>query len=313
MMVNASGLWPYASSYRGSGKAVSQGKTLLPSFLIIGPPRTGTSWLHEVLREHAALPKLTKETRFFDTHFQRGMDWYRSHFPKKPADQPIGEIAPTYFASPEARERIGQVIPGARVICVFRNPVERIISLYRLKRAYGMIPWSFEQAIDRDPELMASSRYATNLKAWQRTLGKQQVLPTIYDDLRDEPQTYIDRLADFIGIPRFELTTAQVGYVHSSEHLTHPRSYHRTRYANNMADWFKARRLHRVVTAVKQSPVIKYLLGGGLAFSELPEDLALELYEKLRPEVEDLEVMLNRDLSAWKPMGAAVSSVSAVS
>src|SRR5579862_2208043 len=86
----------------------------LPSFFIVGPPRTGTSWLHEILRRHAVLPFPTKETRFFDCHFHRGIEWYRAHYPRERATLPVGEIAPTYFASREARERMAQVVPGAR-------------------------------------------------------------------------------------------------------------------------------------------------------------------------------------------------------
>ena len=44
----------------------------LPSFFVIGPPRTGSSWLHEVLTPHAILPSPSKEMRFFDNHFNRG-------------------------------------------------------------------------------------------------------------------------------------------------------------------------------------------------------------------------------------------------
>src|SRR5690242_7096592 len=149
---------------------------LLPSFFLIGPPRTGTSWLHSILSEHTVLPRLTKETRFFDNHFHRGVHWYRAHFPAGNTGKPMGEVAPTYFASHEARERIAGLLPHARVICTFRDPVERVISLYRLKRAYGMIPWSFEQALVCDPELTESGRYATHLKAWQCCLGRDQVL-----------------------------------------------------------------------------------------------------------------------------------------
>ena len=105
----------------------------MPSFFVIGPPRTGTSWLHEVLNQHTVLPSLSKETRFFDSHFRRGFHWYSSHFRHRCIGQPVGEIAPTYFASPDARERISRLPSAARVICIFRNPVERILSLYRLK------------------------------------------------------------------------------------------------------------------------------------------------------------------------------------
>jgi hypothetical protein len=66
----------------------------------------------------------------------------------------MGEIAPTYFASTLARERIAQLIPQSRVICIFRNPVDRLLSLYRLKRAYGEISWNFEEAAERDRELI---------------------------------------------------------------------------------------------------------------------------------------------------------------
>jgi hypothetical protein len=48
----------------------------------------------------------------------------------------MGEVAPTYFASNEARERLANTIPDAKIVCIFRNPVDRILSLYRLKRAY---------------------------------------------------------------------------------------------------------------------------------------------------------------------------------
>jgi len=226
----------------------------LPSFFVIGPPRTGSTWLYEALNHHTLLPKLTKETRFFDTHFHRGFNWYRAHYPRANNGRIIGEVAPTYFASAEARERIARAVPQARVVCVFRDPVERILSLYRLKCAYGLIRWNFEQAILNDPELLESGRYATNLKAWRQTLG------------------------------------------------ANPRNYYRTRGAVAAADWCKARRLDLAVTAVKNSPLMKFFLGGGRSFAELSCEASLRLYEHFLPEVEELEALLNRDFSLWKPL-----------
>jgi Sulfotransferase domain len=276
----------------------------LPSFFVIGPPRTGTSWLHELLSQHAHLPNLAKETRFFDRHFHRGLPWYSAYYQSSNGNRRRGEVAPTYFASAEARERIARTIPNARVVCTFRNPVQRVLSLYRLKRAYGMIPWSFEQAILRDPELVESSRYATHLRAWQHALGEEQVLATVYDDLQNQPQAYVDALVDFIGVPRFTITPSQMKRVHTSEALTHPRNYYRTRSANAIADWFKARRLHHLVAALKSSPLGTLVLGGGHKFTAVPTDITLRLYELFRPEVEELETMLNRDLSDWKYLPA---------
>lgn len=272
----------------------------LPTFFVVGPPRTGTSWLHEVLREHTYLPHPAKETRFFDAHFHRGISWYQAHYCHARSDRPLGEIAPTYFASAPARERIAHLVPEAKVICIFRNPVERILSLYRLKCAYGMIRWSLEEAIIKDPELTQSSHYATNLKAWQRALGAKQVLATFYDDLRDNPQTYIDAVAGFIGVPRFVLTHRHIRQVHASKAMTYPRNYYWTRSATTIANWFKAKRLHVVVAKIKNSPMAGLFLGGGPVFTDISRELSLSICELCRHEVEDLEALLNRDLSAWK-------------
>ena len=272
----------------------------LPSFFVVGPPRTGTTWIHDVLRQHVNLPSPTKETRFFDVHFQRGLKWYRAHFPGSSTDHPMGEIAPTYFASAQARERIAQTIPQAKLVFVFRNPVQRLISLYRVKRAYGMYSWSLEQALDLDPELIASGMYATSLRDWQRAFRKDQLLLTIYDDLRKEPQRYIDRLSDFICIPRIALNKSQLKRSHSSEAMTEPRSYLVTRMGTTVADWLKARRLDDVVAAVRNSSLIKLFIGGGSPFKELSQDVLHRLTEIFRPEVDELETILDRDLSAWK-------------
>jgi hypothetical protein len=272
----------------------------LPSFFIVGPPRTGTTWLHEVFASQTILPHPTKETRFFDNHFDRGIEWYLDHFPPSLPGKMVGEVAPTYFSSREGRERIAGLIPGAKVVCIFRNPVERLISLYRLKRAYAMLSWSFDEAIVRDPELMQSSNYVSNFTAWQAAFGPEQVLATVYDDLEQDRQAFVDKLANFIGIPRFQVPESLVGRVNDTASMTQPRSYYRTRGATMLADWCKARRLDGFVAAVKRSRLRKLFLGGGADFTELPTHVITNLSEMFRPEIEALEILLNRDLSSWK-------------
>ena len=279
----------------------------LPSFFVAGPPRTGTSWLHSVLSQHASLPVFNKETRFFDVHFARGLSWYARHFPASPPHHPLGEVAPTYFASPQARENLAGTIPHARLIFIFRNPVQRIVSMYRAKLAYGRFPWTFEQALQRDPELMDSGRYSTHLAEWLRIFPRDQILLTFYDDLRRDPQSFIDRLARFVGIPRFILTPAQLGKVYSSGAMTVPRSYLATSAGTAIADWCKARKLEKVVATVKGSPLIKLFIGGGRPFPEIPPETLRRLYELFRPEVEGLESLVARDLSPWKTRAAALS------
>ncbi len=272
---------------------------MIPSFFIVGPPRTGTSWLYEVLKQRTILPNYIKETRFFDVHFDRGMRWYETHFVPSNGTT-IGEIAPTYFVSRQACLRIKELAPKAKIVCIFRDPVERIVSLYRVKRAYGIIRWSLEEAVRRDPELIESSKYASHLRQWLQAFGSEQVLPTFYDDLMDHRQAYVDALADFIGLPRFILQKLELGPIHASETMTHPRSYILTNRATLIADWLKAWGWGRFVALINNSPIKKVFLSGGAAFAE-PSPETLHMVNALvEHEVAELEAIVNRDLSAWK-------------
>lgn len=282
---------------------------VLPSFFIVGPPRTGTSWLHEVLKKHVTLPTLTKETRFFDLHFHRGVWWYRAQFFGL-GSSPIGEIAPTYFASHEARRRIKKLCPWAKIVCIFRNPVDRIVSLYRLKRGYAMVPWELDEALVCDRELVESSLYATYLREWFKDFGPDRVRPMFYDDLCDRPQFFVDQLADFLRIPRLTLTLSDLQVVHTSETLTYPRNYSCVRMAVSVSDWLKVRGLGKLVSVVKRSPIGGLVLGGGPAFPKTSANLSEAIVSLFRQEIEALEVMVNRDLSAWKQVEGNATPIS---
>ncbi|MGC2639630.1 MAG: sulfotransferase [Acidobacteriaceae bacterium] len=272
----------------------------LPTFFIVGPPRTGTTWLHDVLRSATNLPAPTKETRYFDLHFDRGLGWYLDRYPLAVNGLPRGEVAPTYFASPFACDRIARVAPEAKIVFIFRHPVERLVSLYRLKRAYGLLGWNLEAALDRDPELIASSRYATHFARWQQRFPGRQLFAAFYDDLSADPQLFVDRIADFVGISRIPLRDDQRPHVAATAHLSEPRSYLATRLATAAAEWCKAQGLGRLVAEVRNSALMKVLVGGGAPFPEIPPAMMQRILHTVLPEIDALEGMLDRDLSAWK-------------
>lgn len=288
-----------AAAALAKSKSIAVTIPSLPTFFVVGPPRTGTTWLHHVLQHHVNLPMPTKETRFFDRHFHRGLKWYGNHFPAIQYERPTGEIAPTYFASPEACERIASTIPSAKIIFIFRDPVQRVVSHYRVKRAYGLVPWSFEQALERDPELLDSGRYATCLQRWQAAFPQDQLLVTLYEDLRDAPQAYMDRLFAFLGMPAGK-EMPKLKHIHGSERMTQPRNYILTRTATALADWCKGRNLDRLVAAVRESQLIRLFLGGGAPFPEISSATRQAIAKVFRPEVEQLQRLIARDLSVWK-------------
>src|SRR5260370_3690121 len=104
----------------------------LPQVIGVGPGRTGTTWLHRVLEGHVDLPYGVKETQFFVTFYDKGIDWYARHFRYATGERRAAEICPRYFFKPEAIERLNPPIPDCRILATLPGPVDRLSPLYKL-------------------------------------------------------------------------------------------------------------------------------------------------------------------------------------
>lgn len=124
----------------------------LPNFIIIGTQKGGTTSLYNYLVQHPNIePSTTKEVHFFDIFFNRGVNWYRSHFPSNLKKGTItGEASPYYIFYPYCPSRIKQVIPEVKLIVLLRNPVYRAYSAYNMVLRAGIEKLTFEEAIAKE-------------------------------------------------------------------------------------------------------------------------------------------------------------------
>jgi hypothetical protein len=272
----------------------------LPDFIAVGPPRTATTWLHEVLKGHVCLPTNRKETDFFTRFYDRGIDWYADYFRQCDDATPVGELSPMYFASSQARDRIARSLPDCKIICSFRDPVERAYSNYRLLRRLASTKVDFERAATTRGDLLESSRYGNHLADWFERFGRERVMVLIYDDLESTPQAFLDSVCDFIGIAPFPISASPMGNERVLSINTQPASPRLAKLARAIVEWFVSRRYYRAANLVRGSKLIKYMLEGGDPFPPLSADVADRMREFYRPEVEQLEKLIGRDLSAWK-------------
>jgi Sulfotransferase domain len=145
---------------------------LLPSFLIIGVQKGGTTSLYRYLEDHPSIAgAFAKEVHFFDNHtrdhkYGKGMSWYRSNFVydtnrRLPwlANQPeiiTGEGSPDYIFDVHAPKRIATHLPNAKIIVLLRDPVDRAYSHYLHNTRADWDPdrekLSFEDAIAAEPK-----------------------------------------------------------------------------------------------------------------------------------------------------------------
>lgn len=280
--------------------ASDQHSLRLPNFIGIGPPRTATTWLHEVLSRHVGLPQGVKETDFFLWNYDKGLSWYAAHFRNSPAKLPVGEFSPNYFVSALARERIAKDIPSCKIICTLRDPVERMYSHYRKAREGGYLSGSFEECIEKRPDASEWSKYASHVRAWRCHFGVENVLVLIQDDLKTDAQAFLDRVCDFIQIPRFHLGDPTMQYKKVNTVSSQPKYPRIARTVRIVRDRLQRNGNYGLVNLLKRTGVRDFIFGGGPDFERLRPETDARLREFFRPEVEALEQMLGRDLSAWK-------------
>jgi hypothetical protein len=187
----------------------------LPNFLIIGAMRSGTSSLARYLRAHPEVCMGTqKEVRFFDRNFDRGVDWYRGHFPCDHRGHAIGEATQTYMYDGRALERMFSVVPDARLIAILRNPVDRPYSHYWLNRERKREPLDFADAIAEEPQRLSNGslndrlwysyldrgRYARQLPQVCEHYSREKLLVLLFDDLRDSPSETYRTICRFLAV-----------------------------------------------------------------------------------------------------------------
>ncbi len=270
----------------------------LPEIIGAGPGRTGTTWLHRILEGHVDLPYGVKETQFFSTYYDKGIEWYARHFRYATGERKIVEICP-YLFHPLAPDRIKAHIPNCRVITTLRDPVEHSVSAYKMIAHYAWVRGSFDEALKSRPNL-GLNRYAFHLSKWFETFGRENVLVTMYDELRADPQKYLNRVTDFIGIEQIAVSARpEIGQdVHSFDRA--PKNLRLARHATRLMYWFKARQAYGAINFLDRCGVWEFCHGRGEPFGRLTAEQEEHLRQRNLPEVEALEKLLGVDLSAWK-------------
>jgi hypothetical protein len=283
----------------------------LPDTIGVGPPRTATTWLDAVLRGHVGLPSGIKETDFFSFNYHLGIEWYRSHFRDCDPALPVVEFSPVYFEWPEVPERLAAHIPRCQILVTLRDPVDRIYSHYQLLRREGWVgAKSFEQTLanherwaERAGNLFSNSRYAHHLGRWFQVFGRERTLVMIHDDLEAHPQDYLDRVCAFIGVPRIDLAGSRFAHERINRMTRAPRSPRLAKTARQLRVALEHRRMDRMRARLR--PLFDYCAGGGAPFAPMLPATEVALRERLRPEIEALETLIDRDLSSWKSVRGA--------
>lgn len=268
-------------------------------FMAVGPQRTGTSWLYEVLRSHPSLcfPKGVKETMFFEKYYSKGLDWYFSHFNHCLAHQICGEIGPTYFDMEQAPKYIYEINPAIKIIINLRHPLERTLSLYRHFLSIGLVSGSFSSAIEQMPRIITAGHYAQHVPRWLDLFGEKQVFFITLDAIDKKTISILEDLYSFLEIEAcVPVETAQEKVNRASL----PKYPWIAKLLTYLAIQFRSYRLHSVVEFGKKLGMRRVYSGGEEKLPMLTTDEQSQLLEIFEADIVYVEKLLDIDLKHWR-------------
>jgi hypothetical protein len=201
-----------------------------PDFLIVGETKCGTTSLFNYLRLHPQLVESigngeqydesynSKELRFFDRFYDRGIDWYRSLFPEKKEGQVTGEATPMYFYRVQVAQRVKKWYPDIKLILILRDPVDRFASQFYhnhkwvpgFAERYHTIEDFLNSSTDLDHYILQKGMYYYTLINWLNYFNREQFLILSSEEMFSKPESTYSKLCDFLELDTFKPASFEV-------------------------------------------------------------------------------------------------------
>lgn len=294
----------------------------LPNFLILGAAKAGTTALYSYMQQHPAIfMSPVKETNFFALEGQP-LDFcgpgdpinkwsitdladYERMFDDVGTATAVGEASPLYLYSPRAPERIRHYVPDAKLIAILRDPVDRAYASFLFMQRELREPLDdFAAALAAEPERKAAKWehtwyyrelgfYAQQLQRYVDCFPAEQIKVVFYQDFRADATAVLADIFRFLNVddqfvPDMRLQPNKSG-------VPQNRTLQRLLKGRNPVKMavkpFIPQRLRRQWQ--------NDLRNRNLVKPQLDPAVRRDLIAQFRPDIEALQTLTGRDLSAW--------------
>ena len=213
----------------GSSPAAAPRPGSLPTFLILGAQKAGTTALFYALSKHPEVfaSKLKEPSFFTDSaealadaagpgdEVTRMMDSraeYEALFAEAGDAVARGEASTSYLYDSGAAARIGALVPNAKLISILRNPVDRAYSNFLYLIREGREPLhDFRAALAEEGRRRAEGwsttwryldkgLYAGQIERYLAQFGRDQVRCYLYEDYDENPESTVKDVYRFLGV-----------------------------------------------------------------------------------------------------------------
>ena len=294
----------------------------MPTFLVIGASRSGTTALHNYLRQHpdVFMPP-EKEPNFFLADGQvldfkgpaaewvnnsmRSLEDYQALFEAGARSLARGEASPLYLYFENAPLRIKHHVPDARMIAVLRDPAEQAYSHFMYAKRNMLEPLDdFTEALAKEEDRIAEGwqpmfryssfpRYGEQLARYYAQFDRSQIQLFLYEEFDARPLPVLAEMFAFIGVD--ESFVPDVSY--------RPNASGRPKNKLLQDAVMKPHLATRIAGAMLPRGLrqrVKDIISGSNVEREvLPAGAKAVLRARQREDTLRLQDLIGRDLSAW--------------
>jgi hypothetical protein len=303
----------------------------LPSFLVVGAAKSGTSSLQNYLSTHpdVFLPKI-KETWFwhiisnpnkaiYEIHSEIADDFsdYVKLFEGK-ENKVCGEVCPSYLYyhqyTIENLKRLHPDYGNLKIVIILREPVSKVKSHFNFMRNNMGLKEdaTLKEALAKEDERLAANnklydyfyydntRYYEQVKAYKDNFKHVKVL--LFDDLKRDPESVMKELSEFIQIDPSLIDKSVYGKVTNAGNKEYVPANTLGKLGSTVLGphSYKRRLTKLLPSGLKALVRTKIMVRGFKEPDYFDEEILHELKERFRPEVEQLSDLLDVDLvSTW--------------
>lgn len=294
---------------------------MLPNFLCIGAPKSGTTSLYDLLKQHkdVFLPSF-KEPHFFDSDesWNKGSEWYQSSYYSKASHKCVGDFTPTYLSNNLAPSRIHEVLGNkVKFVVILRNPIDRAYSHYLHTKRDQHENLSFDEALKEEQQRLQNytkennhigmiryayqeqGMYAKQLMRYFKLFDREQFYIITFDDFVNKQEQVVKEICTFLGLKEQE----GMQYVLQSNMSSEARSVtlknviKKPSKIKNIAKWLvpsfaNRQKIRNFIQAINNKSIDKKPL------SEIDRKNYYKRYFK--QEIKSLEDLLYINLKHWK-------------
>ena len=289
-------------------------------FIGVGAVKSGSSWMASLLGQHPEVAMSSrKEVSYFNRFNLNGTPNYSSSFDfsyyKKfwsNNNKIKGEVSPQYLFDMHAPLSIKKMFPNTHILIMLRNPSEVVYSHFLYEKLFNRSikpNLSLEKAIQANSYLLETASFSDQVERYLSVFGENKVHIYLMEEALKDPSIFSKKLYSDIDLVDVDFKPSYNSVNQSKKVrsnlifslLTIPSLIKKIiegSRGNCFVDKIKQTRFYINLVNARDRILDKNISLVKKPKMSLEESKLLESYFK--KDIENLETLLDRDLSEWK-------------